>query len=190
MAVFKETRRIVLGTSVMILILLLALSVSVLAVTACEDSTPASLTAVTSTSTSAATVSTTPGVNMTLPPIKDVALEKVVAMPENKEITAGGTFELTASADFVFVVTVKNPGDTDEPNLPIPVTLSSPSSPEQKMTSVVSELKAGETMDVTVIGLRPTTAGESATLTVQVGPVPEEGYTVNNSMTATVIFKQ
>jgi hypothetical protein len=183
MAVFEETRRIVPGTSVMILILLLALSVSVLAVTACEDST-----AVTSTSTSAATVSTTPGVNMTLPPIKDVALEKVVAMPENKEITAGGTFELTASADFVFVVTVKNPGDTDEPNLPIPVTLSSPSSPAQKMTSVVSELKAGETMDVTVIGLRPTTAGESATLTVQVGPVPEESYTVNNSLTATVIF--
>jgi hypothetical protein len=45
-------------------------------------------------------------------------------------------------------------------------------------------------MDVRVFTLKPTTAGESATLTVQVGPVPEEVYMVNNSMTATVIFKQ
>ena len=50
----------------------------------------------------------------TLQAVHGVALKMVVAMPDSKQITQGGTYDLTQSAGLSFVVTVENQGNMDE----------------------------------------------------------------------------
>jgi hypothetical protein len=135
------------------------------------------------------TILTTLKTTGNLQAVHGVALKKVVVLPDNKEIMAGGVYDLTASASLTIQVTVENQGNMDEQQVPVTVTLSSATTALQSKTSMVSTMKAGEISDAQVPGLSPTIYGEQATLTVQVGPVAEERYTTNNSMTVTVIFK-
>ncbi|OFW64896.1 MAG: hypothetical protein A2Y74_06780 [Actinobacteria bacterium RBG_13_63_9] len=121
--------------------------------------------------------------------VHGVALKKVVVMPDNKEIVQGGTYDLTASAGIAILVTVENQGNMDEQAVPVTVTLSSASSPQQKKTSQVLEMKAETTMEVQVLGLNPTAYGEVGLLRVDVGPVAEERFSNNNWLEASVIFK-
>jgi hypothetical protein len=58
------------------------------------------------------------------------------------------------------------------------------------MTVDVSSLGAKDETTVTVHGLYPTTPGEEAALTVEVGPVVDESDLEDNSLTATLIFGQ
>jgi hypothetical protein len=126
-----------------------------------------------------------------LTPVHGVALKRVVAQPDEKEITKGGTFNLTASDALAFVVTVENQGNMDEADVEVVVTLTPSDSTKQpqEVTYKISELKAKTETDVTIEGLNPTAYGEIALLEVQVGPVKNEKYSDNNSMEAKVIFK-
>jgi uncharacterized membrane protein len=118
-----------------------------------------------------------------------VAIAKVVASPDDKEIAAGSTYNLTSSDELAFKVTVENQGNMSEKDVPVVVTLLSPdSSTPQKVTVTIPELKPKEELTVTVTGLNPTTYGEVALLKVEVGPVKDEKYTDNNSIEANVIF--
>jgi hypothetical protein len=122
--------------------------------------------------------------------VHGVALRKVVALPDEKAITAGGTFNLTSSSDLAFVVTVENQGNMHEENVPVVITLLSPESTEpQKVTTKVAELDAKGSVTVTVTGLNPTPYGVVALLKVKVGPVQDEKYNDNNWIEANVIFK-
>jgi hypothetical protein len=116
--------------------------------------------------------------------IHGVAVAKVVAMPDEKEITAGGTFNLTSSDQLTFVVTVENQGNMEEKNVPVVITLQS-----QKKTVQVPVLKPKAQVNVNVTGLQPTPYGEVAVLKVTVGPVLDEQYKGNNTIEAQVIFK-
>lgn len=120
--------------------------------------------------------------------IHGVAVAKVVAMPNNKEITAGGTFNLTSTDVLVFEVTVENQGNMEEKNVPVVVTLKLGDS-TQKQTVEIPSIKAKKEVTVEVEGLNPTTYGEVAQLTVKAGPVPNEKYADNNTISAKVIFK-
>jgi len=122
--------------------------------------------------------------------VRGVAVKKVVALPDQKEITAGGTFNLTSSADLAFEVTVENQGNVDEKDVPLQVTLRASSSTEpQTVTVTIPQLKAKAKTVVKVKGIDPAPYGETALLRVKVGPVPEEKYSKNNVLEANVIFK-
>jgi hypothetical protein len=121
--------------------------------------------------------------------VHGVAIAKIVASPDDKEIVAGSTYNLTSSDELAFLVTVENQGNMSEKDVPVVVTLLSPdSSTPQTVTMTIPELKPKEELTVTVTGLNPTTYGEVALLKVEVGPVKDEKFTENNSKEASVIF--
>jgi len=125
-----------------------------------------------------------------LQPVHGVALNKVVAMPDNKEITASGTFNLHSTDQLSFLVTVENQGNMDEKNVPVVITLLTTGSTEpQKATATIPQIKAKAKITVEVKGLNPSPYGEVALLHVEAGPVPEEKYGDNNWIEANVIFK-
>jgi hypothetical protein len=111
-------------------------------------------------------------------------------MPDEKEIAAGGTFNLTSSDELAFLVTVENQGNMDETDIPVTISLRSSQSAEpQVVTFEITALKAKTEIEVTVEGLNPTPYGEVALIRVEAGPVPEEKYSDNNWLEANVIFK-
>jgi len=122
--------------------------------------------------------------------VHGVALDRVVAMPDDKEITAGGTFNLTLTDRLTFVVTVENQGNMDEKNVPVVVTLLASGSAEpQKVSTEIPQIKAKAKVTVEVKGLNPSAYGEVTVLHVEAGPVPDEKYRDNNWLEADVIFK-
>ncbi len=122
--------------------------------------------------------------------VHGVALRKVVATPDEVEIKKGNTHNLTATADFALQVTVENQGNMAEKDVPITITLLSPSSVDpQKVEATIPELKPGEIVTATVQGIDPTPYGEVAQLRVEVGPVPGEKVQDNNWLEAKLIFK-
>jgi hypothetical protein len=121
--------------------------------------------------------------------VHGVAVVKVVAMPDEKEIKGGDTYNLQSSDELAFQVTVENQGNMAEKNVPVVVSLLSPDSTEpQEVTVEIPELKPKEDLTVTVEGLNPTAYGEKALLSVEVGPVKDEKYKDNNRIEAEVIF--
>lgn len=121
--------------------------------------------------------------------VHGVEVGTVVAMPDDKEIRGGGTYNLQSSDALAFVVSIENQGNMAEKNVPVTITLLSPDSTQpQKVTVEVPELKPKEEVRVTVEGLNPTTYGEVALLRVEVGPVKDEKFLDNNWMEANVIF--
>jgi low affinity Fe/Cu permease len=121
--------------------------------------------------------------------VHGVALASVMVQPDGKTIVQGGTYNLTQTEGLAFVVTVENQGNMDEQEVPVKITLVSKSSEQQEVTVKVPAMKAKSTEVATVTGLNPTTYGETATLTITVGPLRDERFTTNNTLTATLIFK-
>ncbi|OFV84059.1 MAG: hypothetical protein A2W26_01815 [Acidobacteria bacterium RBG_16_64_8] len=121
--------------------------------------------------------------------VHGVAVSKVVAMPDDKNIDSGGTYNLQSSDELAFVVSVENQGNMAEKDVPVTVTLLSPDSTQpQKVTVKVPELKPKEEFEVTVEGINPSPYGEVALLRVEAGPVKDEKFKDNNWMEANVIF--
>lgn len=122
--------------------------------------------------------------------VHGVAVKKVVALPDEKEIEAGGTFNLNTTDSLVFAVTVENQGNQEEKNVPVLVTLKVGEDGEmQEQTVEIPSIKAKKSVTVKVEGLNPTPYGEVAKITIKAGPVPQEKYADNNVITAKVIFK-
>ena len=77
--------------------------------------------------------------------VHGVALSKVMASPDDKEITDGKTYNLTSSDELAFLVSVENQGNMAEKDVPVVVTLVSPDSTEpQVVTVTIPELKPNE----------------------------------------------
>jgi hypothetical protein len=121
--------------------------------------------------------------------VHGVSLKTVIAMPDNKEISQGGTYDLTQSQGLSFVVTVENQGNMDEIGVPVEVKLVSKSTQQPPVSAKIPNLRAKGTGSITIEGLNATAYGEMATLTITVGPVTGERFIDNNTITATVIFK-
>jgi hypothetical protein len=121
--------------------------------------------------------------------VHGVELTKVVASPDDEQISNGKTHNLTSSDELAFLVSVENQGNMAEKDVPVLVTLTSPDSTEpQKVTVTIPELKPKEELTVTVTGLNPTTYGEVAVIRVEAGPVKDEKFKDNNILEAKVIF--
>ena len=125
----------------------------------------------------------------TLQATHGVALKAVVVMPDNKTLSDGGTYDLAQSEALFFVVTVENQGNMDETGVRVQVEITSATSSQPPVSAKIGTLKAKGTESIEVKGLSATAYGEKATIKVTVGPVPEERYSDNNTLTATVIFK-
>jgi hypothetical protein len=121
--------------------------------------------------------------------VHGVSLKTVIAMPDNKQIAQGGTYDLTQSQGLSFVVTVENQGTMDEIGVPVQVKLVSKSTTQPPVSAKIESLKAKGTATITIEGLTATAYGEMATITITVGPVTGERFIDNNTITATVIFK-
>jgi hypothetical protein len=125
----------------------------------------------------------------TLQSVHGVALKEVEALPAEKVVEAGGTYNLASTDDLRFVVTIENQGNMAEMDVPVEITLSSPTSAQPQIVTVkITELKAKEIKKVTVTGVNPSDYGEKALLRVKVGPVPEEKIEQNNVLEAYLIF--
>ena len=121
--------------------------------------------------------------------VHGVAVAKVVAMPDEEEISGGDTHNLQSSDELAFLVTVENQGNMAEKNVPVVVSLhTAESSTPQEVTVEIPELKPKEEKTVNVEGLNPTAYGEVALLRVEVGPVKDEKFKDNNWIEANVIF--
>jgi hypothetical protein len=121
--------------------------------------------------------------------VRGVAVTKVMASPDGKEIVAGETQNLTSSDVLAFLVSIENQGNMVEKDVPVTVTLQAADAKEpQKASVTIPELKAKAKVTVTVKGLEPTTYGEISVLRVEVGPVKDEKFIDNNSIETNVIF--
>ncbi len=118
-----------------------------------------------------------------------VALERAAFLSDNAEIVSGEVYYLEADGDLTITVTVENSGNVDEQQMSIVATLVSDSSAPQSQRIVVPVVKAGATAVIAVSALGPTSPGEKATLEIWAGPVPDEMYVGDNSLTATLIFR-
>jgi len=120
--------------------------------------------------------------------VHGVELVSVVVMPDSKTLSANDTFNLVASDQLAFRVTIENQGTVSEKDVPVTVTLYPISAKTESKTVTVPEIKPKDQLTVTVKGLNPTPYGEKAHIKVVVGPVKNEKVMDNNSLEADVIF--
>jgi len=121
--------------------------------------------------------------------VHGVALTKVVVLPAETTVEAGQTYNLQASDQLSFQITLENQGNELEKDVPVTVELKSPVSPQPQIkTEKIAEIKAGAQATIKVSGINPTEYGEKAWLHVKVGPVPNEKLTSNNEIESYVIF--
>ena len=105
-------------------------------------------------------------------------------------LTGGSSNHFVASVGLVVLVTVKNPGKSDETNVPVKITWTGPSgSTPQTYSATIPNLPVGASRTAQVQGLNiPTTAiTKSSTLKVEAGPVPGEKVLSNNHATYTIV---
>lgn len=121
--------------------------------------------------------------------VHGVALSKVVVMPSEKVIEADTTYNLQASDQLAFVVTVENQGNMTEKDVPVTLKLTGPGSTQPQIQTVkIPEIKAKESKEVRITGVNPTDYGQQALLHIEAGPVPGEKNLDNNVLEAHVIF--
>jgi hypothetical protein len=127
--------------------------------------------------------------SQSLQSIHGVAATKLTAMPSEKVIASGNTYNLQSTDKLAFDVTVENQGNNAEKNVPVTLKLSTQSQAQPQIVSIkIDELKPKETKTVTIKGVNPAAYGEDALLRVEVGPVPGEKNKENNVIEAHVIF--
>ncbi len=115
--------------------------------------------------------------------VRGVSLGSVTAQPGNITLLRGKTVNVPASAQLAFVVKVTNQGDVRERNVPVTATIKPPSGADIVQRTVIADLPKGQTGTATLTGFAvPSTAlTHVSTLTIKVGPVPQERVLSNNS---------
>jgi hypothetical protein len=110
-------------------------------------------------------------------------------LPQGDSLSADTATTVKVSADLSFVVTVENSGDFQEVNVPVTLTISA-GGPAIVRRRVIPLIQPAQQQTVTFSNFNlPTSAfGAKATVKVEVGPVPGEINTANNSGSYTVFF--
>jgi hypothetical protein len=114
----------------------------------------------------------------------EVAAVKVAGQP----LYPGGNVVLTGSDEPIFLVTVKNGGETPETGVDVEVVLNTRAE-RQAQTTTIGQMRAnGGTATVKVGRFRPGELYETAEVTVEAGPVEYEEFLENNTLAGTVTF--
>jgi hypothetical protein len=106
-------------------------------------------------------------------------------------LQAGGTTEVTPSADLAFVVAVQNQGNVLERRVPVTATLKLPGGETNEQSATIAAIDAGKTQEIPVSGfvIPETALSKKVTLTVEAGPVPGEPVETNNSATYKILLQ-
>jgi hypothetical protein len=117
------------------------------------------------------------------------ALVSVKVLPQGDTLSAGTATTVKVSAGLSFVVTVEDSGDSKEINVPVTLTIKAGGTPIVRRHPITL-IQPAEQQTVTFSNFDlPTSAfGAKATIKVEVGHVPGEINTGNNSGTYTVFF--
>ena len=123
---------------------------------------------------------------------RGVALAGVAIKGNGKTVTlsSSSSTNIKATVGMVVVVTVQNPGNVVETNVPVKVTYTGPNgSSVQNLTATIPSIAVHAKASVDVPGLSiPTTAiTKTSKLTVVVGPVPGEKVLSNNHATFVIV---
>jgi hypothetical protein len=102
-------------------------------------------------------------------------------------LNPGGNVVLRGSDEPVFLVTVKNGGETPETGVDVEVILNT-SAERQAQTATIGQMREEKTATVEVGGFRPGELDETAEVTVEAGPVKYEEFLENNTLKGTVTF--
>ena len=119
------------------------------------------------------------------------ALISVRALPQGIDLSTSTPTTIKVTNTLVFVATVENSGNFQEPNVLVNLTVNAGGKPIKKQEKIPLILPAHrQTVSFTGISNDlPTTAyGNPATIKVEVAPVAGEIFTTNNSATYTVLF--
>ena len=113
----------------------------------------------------------------------EIAAVEVAGQP----LYPGGNVVLTGSDEPIFLVTVKNGGETPETGVDVEVILNTRAE-RQAQTATIGHMQAKGRSTVNVGGFRPGELDETAEVTVEAGPVEYEKFLENNTLTGTVTF--
>jgi hypothetical protein len=113
----------------------------------------------------------------------EIAAVEVAGQP----LYPGGNVVLTGSDEPIFLVTVKNGGETPETGVDVEVILNTRAE-RQAQTATTGHMQAKGRATVNVGGFRPGELDETAEVTVEAGPVEYEKFLENNTLTGTVTF--
>lgn len=127
------------------------------------------------------------------PPLNDgkkhgTGVMSVKMAPSGKVLAAEGVNEIQGSDSLKFQVLVENQGEGQEVKIPVTVTLKGSGAP-QELTGTLDSIDPGQQAFVTVPLSETPKFGETYTVTVDVGAVPGEKVTSNNSMKYSILFK-
>jgi hypothetical protein len=117
------------------------------------------------------------------------ALVSVKVQPQGDTLSTSTATTVKVSADLSFVATVEDSGDSQEVNVPVTLTISAGGKPIVKRKTIDLIQPAQQlTATFTNFDLPTTAFGAKATVKVDVGAVPGEVITSNNSASYTVFF--
>ena len=116
-------------------------------------------------------------------------LVSVKVLPQGDTLAASTATTVKVSADLSFVVTVEDSGDFQEINVPVTLTIDAGGTPivRRKPITLIQPAQQ-QTVSFSNFDLPTSAFGAKATIKVEVGPVPGEINTANNSGSYTVFF--
>ena len=116
-------------------------------------------------------------------------LVSVKVLPQGDTLAAGTATTVKVSADLSFVVTVEDSGDFQEINVPVTLTIDAGGTPivRRKPITLIQPAQQ-QTVSFSNFDLPTSAFGAKATIKVEVGPVPGEINTANNSGSYSVFF--
>ena len=111
-----------------------------------------------------------------------VAISSVKASPSGMTLSADGENSLKASDSLTFEVEIENQGEATENDVLVSLSLTSPGQPTpQKVDGYADTIAPGEFKTIELTGLAAEASNQPALLRVEVGPVPGEANTQNNT---------
>ena len=116
-------------------------------------------------------------------------LVSVRAQPQGVDLSTSSPATVKVSADLSFVATVENSGDFQEVNVPVTLRIDAGGTPIVRRKSI-ELIQPGQQQTVTFsnFDLPNSAFGAKAAVKVEVGAVPGEVNTSNNSATYSVFF--
>jgi hypothetical protein len=121
------------------------------------------------------------------PGIHGTGLGTVTVKPGGQTLAEGGAVEIEASPNLSFDVQVMNQGENDETEVPVKVSITGAGDPivvEQKLDAIT----AGQSKTVSVPLAATPPTGRPVTIEVEIGAVPGEKNTDNNSQSFAAVF--
>jgi hypothetical protein len=129
------------------------------------------------------------GGTATAPGLHGNGMGTVTVKPGGQTLEAGGAVEIAASPNLSFDVQVMNQGENDEVDVPVKVTISGAGDPIE-VQARLDTIAAGQSKTVSIPLAAAPPTGRPVTIDVEIGAVPGEENTDNNSESFSAVFTE